>query len=517
MMGVLRTHLRRLIMPSSSPSPSSLPSPASLRQQPWLALGGIAIASFLGCIDFTIVNTALPAIQAELGADLAQLQWVMTAFVMALSSCTIAIGQLADRHGRSRAMLASMAVFALASLGAGWSGSLAALTGWRLLQGAACAGLYTASAALAAALFSEQERGKALGLLFSVNGIGLAAGPVLGGLLVGTVGWRWIFLINVPLILLSYLLCRHRLPPHPARAAASMKTSSETGHDIGHHMNHDMSSAIGQDIVRLEGRFDWQGTLLWLAFLPCCLLLVSHGPAWGWLSPASLGGLGASLLLGLALWRTERRAASPLLDFALFWRRRFVVAAGATAALAFFYCAAFLLMPLYLGDLRHQDSITMGWLLLPATALMALASPLAGRASDRWGTSAVMAGGFAALGLSALMQASFSETTAWPWVVVAFACMGVGWGCVLGPSMTAALAALPGELSGTALGMAATIHNVGGALGLALASALHGYAAAAIPLDTPALAFLAGYRAVMLLLAAVCASAFALVTIGRRA
>lgn len=464
-------------MPSLPPD-----SAPAARRSTWLALAGIATASFLGCIDFTIVNTALPSIQAELGAGLAQLQWVMSAFVMALTSSTIAAGQLADRHGRARVMQASMAVFALSSLGAGLSGSLAALIGWRILQGAACAGLYTASAALVSEMFTAHERGKALGLLFSVNGIGLAVGPALGGLLAGSLGWRWVFFINLPLILASFILCGRRLPALASPACPPPLASA---------------------------RFDWMGMALWCAVLPCSLLLINTGTRGGWLSFPALALLLACLLLGLALWRTERRAAAPLLHLSLFLRPRFLIAAAASATLACFYCVAFFLMPLYLSDLRHQDSIMTGWLLLPATALMALSSPLAGRLSDRRGTGLPMRAGCLLLLASALMQTTFGAQTSWLWVLLAFSFLGMGWACLLGPSMNAALAAFPQALAATALGMAATAHNLGGALGLALATALYDAVAALRP-GAPDAAFLLGYRAVMALLAGLCLATFLL-------
>jgi len=450
----------------------------SPNRQRWLAMAGIAIASFLGCIDFTIVNTAIPVIQPALQADIVQVQWIVTAFVVALSSCTIAIGQLADRQGRREVLFASMALFALASLAAGLASSLGWLIAWRAVQGMACAGLYTASAAVVAALFHEQQRGKALGLLFSINGLGLALGPVAGGLLVDAWGWRAIFLVNVPLIAASFALCigRLKVPAAPA--------------------------------VR-EG-FDWPGTGLLLALLPCALAALIHGADWGWTSPRTLALLAAALLLGAALARVESRASAPLLRWALLVQPGFAVAACATAALAFFYCVAFFLMPLYLGELRGQGSAATGWLLLPTTAVMALVSPLAGRACDRVGAVPVMMAGFAALLLSALMQSAFAAGTPWAWVLAAFACMGLGWGCVLGPSMTASLAALPQALAGTALGMATTLHNVGAALGLAIGSVLFHHAA-------QGRGFIAGYRLVMLLLALVCLGALAVLALAGKA
>ena len=160
--------------------------------------------------------------------------------------------------------------------------------------------------------------------------------------------------------------------------------------------------------------------------------------------------------------------------------------------------------------MRAQGSATTGWLLLPTTAVMALVSPLAGRGCDRIGCGRVMMVGFIALLVSALMQATFNAGTPWPWVLAAFACMGLGWGCVLGPSMAAALAALPQALAGTALGVATTLHNIGGALGLAIGTAVFRLAAQ----DG---GFVAGYQLVMLLLAAVCLGALAMLLRWRNA
>ncbi|MEG1771160.1 MAG: MFS transporter, partial [Comamonas sp.] len=301
---------------------------------------------------------------------------------------------------------------------------------------------------------------------------------VAGGLLVEAWGWRAIFLVNVPLIAASFALCMGRLAVAAAPPA--------------------------------RARFDWLGAVLLLAVLPGALAALIHGGDWGWASPATLGLLAVAVLAGAALVVVERRAPAPLLRWPLFVQPRFVVAACATAALAFFYCVAFFLMPLYLGELRGQDSAATGWLLLPTTAVMALVSPLAGRGCDRWGTGPVMGAGFAALLVSALMQSVFDASTSWPWVLAAFGFMGLGWGCVLGPSMTAALTALPQSLAGTALGMATTLHNVGGALGLAIGTVLYRLAAQGG-------GFIAGYQQVMLLLAAICVAALATLLLGRRA
>jgi len=435
--------------------------PAS-RPNPWLALTGVAIASFLGCIDFTIVNTALPALGQELGIALDRAQWLVTAFVMALSAFMVSAGRLADLFGRRRVMLLAMAAFGLASLAAGLSHSLAALVFWRVIQGLSCAVLYTASTAIVGHAFDEAARGRAIGLLFSANGLGLAIGPVAGGLLVASLGWRWVFLLNVPLILVGLLLCWRHVGESAAEGPAQ--------------------------------RLDLPGLALLGLNLPLWVLLLVQGGLWGWGSPLALGVLALALVLsGLLLW-VERRVVAPLLRFDFLARPAFTGACLATGGLAFFYCPAFLLMPLYLADIRGLGSASVGLLLLPTTAVLALLSPWAGRWADRHGTRPVLLAGFALLTASALLQANFQGFSSWTLVILAFALMGAGWACILGPSTVAAIASVPAADAGVAMGMSWTLHNLAGALGLALAAALFQRVGGVL---------LPGYHATMVLLAAV--------------
>ncbi len=497
-------------MPATDTSSPTHPAAAAPARGRWLALAGVAIASFLGCIDFTIVNTAIPAIQQDLGASIEASQWIVTAFVMALSTFMVAAGRVADLHGRRRALYAGMLLFGAASLGAGLAAHIGMLIAWRLVQGVACAALYTASTAIVAHAFPESERGRAIGLLFGANGLGLAIGPVAGGLLVDALSWRWIFLLNVPLVALAFALCLGRV--QESRGAQQGET------------------------------LDVAGLLLFLLALPCLLLAVVHGADWGWTSARTLGLAAAGIGLFAVLVRVSRGKASPLIRFDLFANLRFIGASAATFSLAFFYCTAFFLMPLYLGLIRHQDAGTIGISLLPTTVVMALVSPLAGRLADRRGAMPLLLAGFGFLATSALLQTHFAADTRWQVMLAAFVCMGLGWGAILGPSTMAALGSVQERLAGVAMGASWTLHNVGGALGLAAATSLYRAVAgpalqaasgldaaqsmtlASDPLNAlhtltqhgvaPASAtawiaqsFLAGYEAAMWLLAGVCASA----------
>lgn len=172
-----------------------------------VVLAGVGILSFLGCIDLTIVNTAAPEISRRLGTTMVQTQLVVNVFVVALSMFMVTAGRLSDRLGRRRVLYAGAVLFGLFSLGAGLATTAPVLIAFRFLQGAACAVLYTGTSTIVADAFGAAERGKAIGSLFAINGIGLAIGPMLGGLLVGALGWQWVFLINVPLVLIALVIC----------------------------------------------------------------------------------------------------------------------------------------------------------------------------------------------------------------------------------------------------------------------------------------------------------------------
>ncbi|MCU7237382.1 DHA2 family efflux MFS transporter permease subunit [Pseudomonas peradeniyensis] len=411
------------------------------QQRKWWALLGVSIASFLGCVDFTIVNTALPALQADLGASVDSLQWVINGFILALSSAMVLVGRLADLKGRRRVLGIGLGVFGLASLAAGLASGIDTLVAARVAQGLACAVLYTASGAIVAATFASEEQGKAFGVLFGVNGIGLAAGPVLGGLITSAFGWQWIFLVNVPFVLLSLAIIA---------VAADESRAGEEG-----------------------ARLDWLGAVLLLVGLPSLVLVIVQGAAWGWTSATTLGLLTLALFALLAFVAVELRVEAPIIDLRLFANRRFVAAVTASFGLAVFYCVAFFVMPLYLALIRGESVQASGLLLLPTTLGVALLSPLVGRLVDRKGPALLVQAGLLLFVLSAVLQAAFGEHTSLLHLLGAFAVMGLGWACILGPSTVLGISSVPQQVSSVAMGSLMTLHNVGGGLGLAVGVGLY--------------------------------------------
>lgn len=366
------------------------------------------------------------------------MQWSMTLFVMALCCCMVMSARLAERFGAKHILFGGMLLFGLASLGAGLAANLTVLNVCRLLQGAGCAVLYTVSASILVGVMPSSGRGRALGILFAANGFGLALGPIAGGILVSWLGWRSVFLINVPLMLVSFICCLGAIP-----------TSSRN----------------------MQVRLDISGWLMMNAGLMPLLNWASQVARWGLLSVKSLPLLTLSLLFLRIFLSVEKRASQPLIDLRILRIKDFAAACLLSVLLAIFYCSTFMLIPLRLVAAFQLSDARLGLVLLPVTLVMAVVSPIAGRVADRFTPWPVMAAGFIALPLSALLQ-SFGNipiTT----VFAAFILMGAGWGAILGPSVSAALGALPASRHAQGIGISWTLHNLGGALGLAIAAQIY--------------------------------------------
>ncbi|MFD4367082.1 MFS transporter [Rhodococcus sp. NPDC058521] len=401
---------------------------------------GLATASFLGCIDLTIVSTALPSITREFGTTIGSSQLVLSGFLTALAMFMVTAGRLGDQFGRRRVLLVGLAVFVVASVAAALAPGIGWLVGARFVQGAACAMLYTSTSTLVEQLFPPGERGRAVGWLYAVNGIGLAIGPVLGGLLVPAYGWGSVFWINVPFGLLAIVLILVAVPaPKP-------------------------SPRIGLDVPGLS---------LLAMTIAAAVAFVSLPASVGWLSVPVLIAAAVAVLGGVGLTTAERRAANPLLRVELFTESRFRAALLSDFFLAAFYASALLVLPPYLADRHGFDERATGASLLLVSGTMALASPRVGRWVDRVGPVTPLGYGFGALVVTAGATLIAGATGSLAVLLVGFVFFGVGWALILAPATVAALSSVPAAESGFAIGASWTFHNLGGALGAAVAAALY--------------------------------------------
>lgn len=427
----------------------------------WLSLAGLSMASLVGYLDFAIVNTALPAIQSELGVSFVMLQWVMNVFVLALSIFMVNMGRFGDTFGRRLMLYLGLALFGIASLFSGLASGGAMLITFRALQGLGLAMIIPSSLALISNTFPENERGRAIGIWTSVVGIGLALGPVLGGVITSSLGWRWVFFVNIPVIIIATLVCL---------------------------------LSVRETVGVADKRIDWYGFLLMIAGIGSLITAIIEAPEWGFSSIRTFSLFSAAIICIAVFYVVEARVRSPIIDFKLFGRRGFISGSIANFTLVASAYSAFFLMPLYLGNIMHKEAFVIGLLLLPITVLIVLIAPLAGRVVDARGAKLPILAGLTCLALSALIQSTYKADSPMCWIMFGFIFMGLGWGWMFGSGAFAAISSLPKELAGTATGALWTLQNLGGALGLAVAGVIFrdreklsldaGLTAAGIELDT---------------------------------
>jgi EmrB/QacA subfamily drug resistance transporter len=393
-----------------------------------------AAGSGLVLLEATVVNVALPAVGSSLDASMAGLQWTVNAFALALSALILLGGSLGDRFGRRRVYLVGMAWFGAASLLCGAAPSLEWLIVGRVLQGIGGALIVPGSLALIQGSFHPDDRNRAVGWWAGMSGVAGAAGPMLGGVLVDAAGWRWVFLINVPLAAILGVLLVMRVP-----------------------------EARGDEDAR---RFDVLGALLAaiaLAALTYALIEASDG-----------GGATAIGLLGLAVFAAflfvEHRSPSPMLPLGLFRSRPFSVA-NLGAFFAYGGLAGmFFLLPIQLQITAGYSALAAGLSVVPLTFLTLLLSPYGGELTSRYGARLPLVAG-SAMGAASLLLATRIDggMSYWTDLLPVVALMGVGVPLITPPITSTVLSSVPDGRAGIA---SAVNNGVARAAGLVVVAAL---------------------------------------------
>lgn len=339
-----------------------------------LALIAAILASTIAAVDSTAVNVALPAIRRDLGGGFAAQQWVSNAYLLTLSSLILLAGSLTDRLGERRMFTAGVAGFGVGSLLCAVSPSIPVLIAARALQGVFGALLTPAALAIIVAVFPKQERGGAIGRWTAWGGIGILAGPVIGGQIVDSASWRWIFAINVPLVLVALGLSRVAVPGRAGEAATA--------------------------------RIDWLGAALAATGLAGISFGLIEEPVLGWSDPA----IWASLLVGLAVFAGfvlhERRARAPMLPLGLFAHRNFSVANAQTFAIYGGIGLLGFFQTIYLQQVAGYSALKSGVTGLVPTAVMFVLSARMGRLADKHGARPFLVVGplFVAAGFGLILR-----------------------------------------------------------------------------------------------------------------
>jgi EmrB/QacA subfamily drug resistance transporter len=416
-------------------STSAAALPDGVANRKWWTLGAVCVATFMLLLDITVVNTALPAIQQDLGGSFTDLQWVIDAYALSLAALVLTAGSLADRLGRRRVFAFGLGVFAVASLLCALAPDPTFLNLARGLQGIGGAVMFAVSLALVAQEFpSGAARGMAMGIYGGTIGMAVAVGPLVGGLLTDGFGWESVFLINVPIgvaaIAVTYWKLRESRDPNATR-------------------------------------IDWGGLVTFSVGLFLLVLALVRGNAEGWGSPTIVGLFAAAAVLLGAFLAIERRVAEPMLPLGFFRRRAFTGVQLAAFAVSGSMFALFLYLTLYLQSFLGHSPVEAGLRYLPITVASFIVAPMAGMALAKVKARYLMSAGLALTGLGLLLMSGLEMDSEWTALLLGFLLAGIGVGLLNPVIADVALSVVPKEQSGMAAGINDTFRQVGIAVGIA--------------------------------------------------
>jgi len=386
----------------------------------WI-LAAVSIALFCVQIDYFAANLALPRIAEDLHTTTTDLQWVISVYMLTLGAFMVPAGRIGDIFGRRRALLAGVTLFGAASVCCAIAPDAGVLIAARAVQGIGAALIFPVSVSVLTNAYSAEQSGRAIGLAYGIAGLGNAAGPVVGGILTDTLGWRAVFWLLVPFAVVSLILAALAIP--------------ETFDDT------------------VPRRLDVAGLALIVTGVGLFTLTVDRAPSWGWTSVATVGAFAASVGLLAAFVVVERRTRWPLLDLSLLSNGRFVilVAAGTVANVA--YAVTVFLSTLNLQQVRGLTPLVAGLMFLGPSAGAALGGVISGRLATRHSPVAVMGIGCTAAALALGLLAAAANPVVY---VVALTACGFTMGLVYAFTTVATQAVVAPERAGGAAGVTLT-------------------------------------------------------------
>jgi EmrB/QacA subfamily drug resistance transporter len=418
-------------------------------------------------LDNTVVNVALPSIQRDLGADLSELEWIVTGYALTFASFMLVGGKVADAYGRRLVFVIGIVVFTTASLVCGLASSSEALIAARVLQGAGAALMNPATLSIIAATFPPRERGTAIGIWAGTAALALAIGPLVGGLITEHLEWSWIFFVNVPVgalaIVASYLFIdESRDETHASLDIPGLATS-----------------AVG-------------------------LFALTYGlieaNTYGWTSARIVGAFALAAVALTSFVVIERRRRQPMLPLDLFRSGTYVGANLVVLLVALAMFGIFFFVSLYMQNILGYSPVETGAAFLPLTILIILVAPIAGKTSDRIGSRGLMTAGMILIAVQLVMFSRLTIGSTFWNLLPAFIIGGVGMALTMTPSAAAATRSVPVDKSGVGSAVLNSARQVGGTMGVAIMGAI--VAAKAGGERTPE-AFMRGFETALLVAAAI--------------
>jgi EmrB/QacA subfamily drug resistance transporter len=403
-------------------------------EKKWWTLTAVCAATFMLLLDVTIVIVALPTIQTQLHATFSGIQWVVDAYALTLASALLTAGSLADRYGRRLLFTIGLIVFTLGSLLCGVAQSPIMLILSRSAQGIGGAILFATSLALLAQSFQGAERGVAFGVWGAVTGVAVGLGPVLGGLITSGIGWRWIFLVNLPVGIAALVVTRRSVDESKTPNAASP---------------------------------DWAGFLTLTSSLVSLVYGLIRAGEIAWSDPGVIICFVLAVVFGVAFFWIEGRTEYPLFDPALFRIPTFSGGLIAAFAMNGSLFAMLLYMVLYLQDDLGFSALGTGVRLLLLSGVTMVTATIAGRLSSEIPARWLIGPGLAIVGVGLLIMSGIHGTTSWTHLIPGFILAGGGSGMVNPPLASTAVGVVEPRRSGMASGVNTTFRQIGIATGIA--------------------------------------------------
>ncbi len=403
----------------------------------WAALVVVCVAALIINVDNTILNVALPALVRQLHATSSELQWIVDSYAMVFAGLLLVGGSLADRFGRRRLFLIGLTIFAAGSIGAAFSGAVHPLIAWRAVMGAGAALTIPSSLSIINDLFRHPtERARAIGAWGGTIGLGIAIGPIAGGLLLARFWWGSVFIVNVPIAIAGFLGALLLVPDSKNPAAE---------------------------------RPDPGGALLSIAGLGLLLWAIIEAPTAGWASSQVIlvGAASIAVLAAFVFW--EAHSDHPMLKLEFFSDRRFSVAAAAESLGTFGLLGSLFLQTQFLQFDLGYSALQAGLRILPVAALLAVSAPLSSIIARIIGVKLTVAGGLAAIAGGLLQIAAVSRLgTTYADIVPGMLLIGLGAGLLLPTATNSVVGSVPQGDSGVGSASNAVALQVGGALGVAV-------------------------------------------------
>ena len=399
----------------------------------------LAVANFMILLDNTIVTVALPTIDQKLGLSQAQLEWIVSAYALTFGVLMLTGGRLADLLGRKLIFLIGLVTFTCASLACGLAGSGGFLIGARVVQGIGAALMLPATLSIIPATFPKEEQGTAIGIWTGTSGLGVAIGPLVGGVLTESAGWNWVFLVNVPVGIIG------------AAVAISVIRESKRG---------------------ARERLDLPGLLTSGVSLFALTFALIESQSYGWGSTTVIALLIVSVIALALFVAVERRRTAPMLDLGLFSSGTFSGANVVSVIIGMAMISVLVFLSIFMQRQLGYSASKTGLAFLPMTLVIIFTAPVVGKLGEKVGPRFFLSAGLVIVAVALLLLTSISADSGSLGLVLRLMLAGIGIGFVMPTMVAAALAAVSPEKSGVVSGLINTSRQLGGAIGIALTGAI---------------------------------------------